>query len=266
MPEIHFKGVNIHFTDEGKGPAVVLVHGFLESVWMWNDIVPALAKNHRVVCVDLPGHGLSDCIGYVHTMDEMAEAVLEVVRSLKLRKVSIVGHSMGGYVALAFAEQCPDLVRSLVLYQSTARSDSSEKQKDRKRAIELVRKNYKTFVRQSIPLLFRPVNRKRFKAEIDQLKSEALKTSPQGIMAALAGMKDRPNREVLLKFAPFAVHIIASDRDPRIPFAEAEEQSRISKNVRLHTIRGCGHMSYIEDQPETLRVLQAALSVYHKRL
>ena len=108
MPNVQFKDINLYFHEKGKGSAVVLLHGFLEASWMWDDIATALSKRYRVVCIDLPGHGKSDCLGYVHSMDEMAEAVMAVVQSLRLRRIQLVGHSMGGYVALAFAERWPD--------------------------------------------------------------------------------------------------------------------------------------------------------------
>lgn len=246
----------MHYEDLGKGPAVVLIHGFLESTWMWKDIAPELARGHRVICVDLPGHGHSDCIGYVHTMEEMAEVVHAIVTHLKLRKASLVGHSMGGYVALAFAELYPDNVRTLVLYQSTSRADSAWKKRDRQRAIQLIKQNYKSFIRKSIPALFRPVNRKRCRAEINALKEEALKTPVQGIIAALDGMRQRPDREILLRFPPYPVHIIASDKDPRIPLGESQEQAAVSESVHLHLIKGSGHMSYIEAREEATRLLK----------
>ncbi|MEZ4722861.1 MAG: alpha/beta hydrolase [Flavobacteriales bacterium] len=259
MPEIQFKGVNIHFTEQGSGSAVVLLHGFLESSWIWKDITPSLAKNHRIICVDLPGHGLSDCVGYVHSMDEMADVVHEVLKSIKLRKAVLIGHSMGGYVALAFAEKYPDSVKSLILYQSTAKADSPALKKDRNRVIELAKTNHKAFIKKSIPMLLRPVNRQRLKTELNALKEEALKTSQQGIIAALSGMRDRPNREVLLKFAPYPVHIIAGDKDPRILFEESKSQAEISERVQFHVIKGSGHMSYIEDLPQTIERLREAL-------
>ena len=259
MPKIKFKRVDIFYSDQGKGSAVVLLHGFLEASWMWEGLIPELIKTHRVVCIDLLGHGQSECVGYVHSMVEMAEAVETVLKQLKLRRVSVVGHSMGGYVSLALAEVNPDVVKTLVLYQSTARADSDEKKEDRNRVIELVKTNAKSFVRQSIPMLFRPVNRTRFKAEITILKEKAAQTSTRGIIAALAGMRDRPNREILLKFPPYPIHIIAGDKDPRISYQESTELAEISEFVTLHTIKGSGHMSYIEDFKETQKVLNTIL-------
>ena len=226
---------------------------------MWKAMLPQLTKTHRVVCIDLPGHGKSDCIGYVHTMDEMAEVVREVMRQLKLRRVTLIGHSMGGYVGLAFAEHYPDELKALVLYQSTARADEPARKKDRDRTIELVKHRASAFVRKSIPLLFRPVNRKRYKEEVNTIKELALQTPVQGIIAALAGMRDRPNRELLLKFPPYPIHIVAGDKDPRIPIQESRELAAISEHVSLHEIKGCGHMSYVEAPDETLEFFKEIL-------
>lgn len=254
-----FRGARIHCTVSGNGSAVVLLHGFLESVSMWKGVVPQLAKKRKVICIDLPGHGASDCLGYVHTMEDMAAAVEDVMKHERVRKADVIGHSMGGYVALALAELFPDNIRSLTLFQSTARDDSPEKKKDRLRAMELIKQNHKRFIRQSIPALFRPVNRKKFAQEIEELKNEAMQMPVQGILAALEGMRLRPNREILFSFPPYPVHIVASDKDPRVPLKEAEEQASISENVHLHVIKGCGHMAYLEKPAESLEILKKIL-------
>lgn len=100
---IYYKNTAVHFSDYGKGTAVVLLHGFLENQTMWDDTVAVLSKKYRVITIDLLGHGLTENLGYIHTMEQMAEAVREVLVHLKVRKSFFVGHSMGGYVALAFA-------------------------------------------------------------------------------------------------------------------------------------------------------------------
>jgi pimeloyl-ACP methyl ester carboxylesterase len=259
MPKLRFKDINIWYSDQGTGSAVVLLHGFLEASWMWTDLIAPLSKRFRVICIDLPGHGKSDCIGYVHSMDEMAEVVFAVLHELKLRRVNLVGHSMGGYVALAFAERWPDHVKNLLLYQSTARADDPDRKRDRDRVIELAKTNHKSLVRKSIPMLFRPVNRTKMKDRVNEIKALALQTPVQGIIAALAGMRDRPNRELLLKFPPYPVHIIAGEKDPRIPLSESMELAAISDHVQLHVIKGSGHMSYAEAPDATLQLFQETL-------
>lgn len=260
MPKVNFKQVEISYQEQGSGSAVVLLHGFLEGSWMWRDVTPELAKKFRVIEIDLPGHGASDCIGYVHTMEEMAEAVFAVLQELGIRRISLVGHSMGGYVSLAFAEHYPDHVKNLVLLNSTALADSEEQKENRLRAIELVKSNHKSFVRKSVPLLFRPVNRQKKKEELNWVKEQCLLTPPQGIIAAIEGMRQRPNREVLLKFPPYPVHIIAGTKDPRISIEESRYLAVISDDVFLHELTGCGHMSYVECPTEMLKVIKKALA------
>src|SRR5690606_24365984 len=167
---INFKGTTVYYQDEGQGSTVVLLHGFLENSSVWDSVKASLVKRYRVISIDLLGHGKSGCIGYVHTMEQMAEAVKTVLQWLKLRRVSFIGHSMGGYVALAYAEAYPDEVKGLVLANSTARADSQERKDSRDRAIELVKKDHKTFVRMGISNLFRPKNRSIFAEEIKVLK------------------------------------------------------------------------------------------------
>lgn len=119
--QLAYKNININYTDTGKGTAIVLLHGFLENQTMWNSFLPELTKKYRVITVDQLGHGETGCLGYIHTMEDMADAVHAVLQELRIRKVILVGHSMGGYVSLAFAELYPDMVKGIVLQNSSSR-------------------------------------------------------------------------------------------------------------------------------------------------
>ncbi len=188
---IKFKGINVSFTDEGKGLAIVFLHGFLGDKTVWKNFTKSFPKStNRIISIDLLGHGQTDCLSYVHTMDEMAEAVYSVLKHLKIRKYFLVGHSMGGYVSLALAEKYPDDIRGLCMFHSTAKGDSKEKQKDRDRAIKVVKRNAKIFIDEAIPNLFNTKSKPN-KRGIEQAKKIALKISKQGIVAALEGMKNR---------------------------------------------------------------------------
>lgn len=249
---VSYKNTQIHFTETGKGSAVVLLHGFLENITMWNSTVEVLSKRYRVIAIDLLGHGLSENLGYVHTMEQMAEAVQEVLHVLKIRKSYLFGHSMGGYVALAFAEFFPDNVKGLCLLNSTSRSDSEEKQIGRDRAIKIVKQNHTSFIRNSIPMLFRSKNRKLFREEINEVKSEALKTSKQGIIAALEGMKIRNDREVLLHFGPYPKLMVIGRKDPVLKLDDLLDQVVGTETIVAELSEG--HMSHIENKDEMLSV------------
>ncbi len=251
---LNYKGTSVYYSDEGKGTTIVLLHGFLENSTMWNAIKPELLKRNRVVCIDLLGHGETECFGYVHTMDLMAEVVSEVLQHLKIRRSIFVGHSMGGYVALAFAEQFPDNVKGLCLLNSTSRADSPERIQLRNRAVEAVKTNYSNLVRMSISNLFRPKNRTLFQDEIKAVKKEALKTSLQGYIAAQEGMKIRFDREALLHFSPYPKLMIIGIKDPVLNYEAMLDQVN---GTEVHKIElPDGHMSHIENQQEVISALQ----------
>lgn len=243
---ITYKNTSIHYTESGKGTTVVLLHGFLENSTMWQSLENVLNSRFRVVSIDLLGHGLSENLGYVHTMSEMAEVVKAVLDVLNIRRSFLVGHSMGGYVSLAFADLYPDNVKGLVLLNSTARPDSEEKKRGRDRAIAVVKDKHKSFIRTSIPMLFRSKCRKIYANEISVVKKEALKTSRQGIIAALEGMKLRLDREVLLHFGPYPSLMILGKKDPVLKYEDLIEQTK-DANTEVVELEN-GHMSLIEDK------------------
>ena len=253
MKTIIYKNTKISYTEEGKGTAVVLLHGFLENKTMWNAFIPELSQRHRVITIDLLGHGETECLGYVHSMEDQADMVHAVLNELKIRKSVFIGHSMGGYVALAFAELYPDNVKGIVLQNSTSRADSEERKKNRDRAIVCVKKEYTNFVRMSIANLFSEDNRERLTNEIEKVKKEALKTPLQGIVASLEGMKIRKDREVLLHFAPYPIQLILGKKDGVLLYDENVDQIEGTK-AQLTTFPD-GHMSHIENEKELKKVL-----------
>lgn len=248
MNQIIYKNTKISFTDDGKGTAVVLLHGFLENKTMWDKYVSALSKNHRVITIDLLGHGETECLGYVHTMEDQADMIFAVLISLRIRKIVLVGHSMGGYVALAFAELYPDNVKGLFLLNSTSRADSDERKINRDRAIKAVKQNHTNFVRISISNLFSEDNREVLAKEIEKVKLQALKTPLQGIVASLEGMKIRKDREVLLHFAPYPIQLVLGKKDGVLIYYDTIDQIEGTK-VELTTFPD-GHMSHIENEKE----------------
>ena len=253
MKQIIYKNTKISFTDDGKGTVVVLLHGFLENKTMWDKYVSALSKNHRVITIDLLGHGETECLGYVHTMEDQADMIFAVLISLRIRKIVLIGHSMGGYVALAFAELYPDYVKGLFLLNSSSRADSDERKINRDRAIKAVKQNHTNFVRISITNLFSEDNREVLAKEIEKVKLQALKTPLQGIVASLEGMKIRKDREVLLHFAPYPIQLVLGKKDGVLIYDDTVDQIEGTK-VELTTFPD-GHMSHIENEKELKIVL-----------
>jgi pimeloyl-ACP methyl ester carboxylesterase len=249
-----YKNTKISYSDSGKGNAIVLLHGFLENKKMWKEYVDFFSEKYHVITIDLLGHGESEPLGYVHEMEDNANVVHEVLKNLKIEKATIVGHSMGGYVGLAFAELYPDKIKKLVLLNSTSKEDSEEKKLNRTRAIKAVKQNYVSFVSLAIANLFSENNRTRLAEEIEKVKIEALKTPLQGIIASQEGMKIRKDREWLLKENRFPVLLILGKKDPVLNYED--NLSQIEDTTAELVSFEDGHMSQIENKEE----LKTALS------
>lgn len=250
---IKFKGSLFFYTRQGNGKTIVLLHGFLENQSMWEPFLPLLSKKHAIITIDLPGHGKSDCLGYIHSIELMAELVEAVLNHEKITEASFIGHSMGGYVALAFAERHPDMCSEMVLLNSSPKADSKERKENRDRAIALVKKHKDAFLSLAISNLFAESNKEIFALEIESLKKDALKMKAQGIIAALEGMKIRKDRTRLLKRLTFPKTIIAGTLDPIMP---VDELKKIAANCECQFITWeGGHMSTIENKDQMLNFI-----------
>jgi pimeloyl-ACP methyl ester carboxylesterase len=136
---IQLTGSKIRYRITGQGHCVVLIHGYLENMEIWNDYANALSGQYRVLVLDLPGHGKSACNMESVPMDYMADCLKLLMDQLSIARAALVGHSMGGYMALSFAERYPERLAGLCLLHSTPNADSPDKRDARLREIDLVR-------------------------------------------------------------------------------------------------------------------------------
>ncbi len=250
---LNFKSSKFNYTRKGKGKAIVLLHGFLGNQSMWEPFIPLLSKKHTVITIDLPGHGRSDCLGYIHTIELMAEVVESILTHEKIEQATFIGHSMGGYVALAFAERHTKMCSEIVLLNSTPKPDSAERKENRDRTIALVKKHKDAFISMAISHLFAEENKKKFTLEIELLKKDAQQMKIQGIIAALEGMKMRKDRTRLLKKLTIPKTIITGTLDPIMPVGELK---KVASNCECHFISWeGGHMSTIENKAEMLNFM-----------
>ena len=254
MPIVNYRNINVHYSSQGKGRAVVLLHGFLENLNMWRDITKELSKNNRVISIDLLGHGKTDNLGYIHTMEEQAKIVKFVLNYLKLRKYILVGHSMGGYTSLAFAELYAESLKGICLMNSSALPDSNERKANRDRAVEAVKYKSEIFVKMAIPNLFAEDNIEMFKNEIKQVTKEALQISTRGIIAALEGLKIRKDYTYLYHTLKIPIQMIIGKKDPALDYESLIEQTN-DTNVLLIEFPD-GHMSHFENKHELINALK----------
>jgi pimeloyl-ACP methyl ester carboxylesterase len=255
MSVIKFQKKAIFFTDSGKGKAIVLIHGFTESSRIWKPFTAELSKKFRVICIDLPGHGKSDCVAGVHSMDLVAEVVYTLLKKLKIGKCLMTGHSMGGYVTLAFAAKHPEMLRGFCLFHSHCFPDTPAEQENRNRTIGIVDQDKFGFVAQFIPGLFPVGVHKKFSKSIEKLIHQSAKMSKDGIIAALEGMKTRPDQTELLKSTKLPILFILGLKDPKAPLARLWEMISLPEISQVLMLRDVGHMGYIEAPEVTLSAL-----------
>ncbi len=224
----------------------------MQSLDIWNDIADSLSSKFSVIAVDLPGHGESGPLPVPWSMHELACIVYEVLKACDIQKCVMAGHSMGGYVTLAFAEKHPGMLSGMGLFHATASSDSPEKQRERTRSVKILRSKRMYFINELIENSFAPSNRQRFKAEIVALKNIGNKISEQVIIAALLGMRDRKDRVHVLGTINCPVLFVLGKHDTVFSIEKALPLTFLPKNSKVLILEDAGHMGFIESKQETL--------------
>ena len=239
----------LHLCDSEKGDkCVVLLHGYLENMLVWEEFIPLIYKSVRVVTIDLPGHGISEVKGAVHTMDYLADVVAAALKSLNIERAYIVGHSMGGYVALALCERHPQAVEGVVLLHSTPNADSEEKRNNREREITLVKSGKKELLARTAPEKgFAADNRQRCKDHIEDLVEMVHITEDDGIVALLGGMIARKDQNDMLRQLNAPQLFILGRKDEYITAEIAEAMVAAHPQAKVAWMENSGHMSFIEE-------------------
>ncbi len=249
----------LHVCDSERGErCVVLLHGYLESMLVWDEFVPYLYKEVRVVTLDLPGHGISVVQGELHTMEFLADTVAAAMQALGIARYTVVGHSMGGYAALALLERYPERLDGLVLLSSTPNADSEEKAENRRREIALVKSGKKELLARVAPSAgFAADNRARMRDAIADLTEQVAVTEEEGIVALLNGMIARPDRNELLQKSPVRQLFLLGRKDEYITQEVAEAMAARHPQTEVVWLDQSGHMGFLEEPQASADALLA---------
>jgi pimeloyl-ACP methyl ester carboxylesterase len=259
-----FRSATISYTLQGKGTTVVLLHGFGEDRQIWDKQVSFLREHCRLLVPDLPGSGkssllvtetpASDAVG----IDDYAELIHALLQTENISSCIMLGHSMGGYITLAFAEKYPALLRAFGLVHSSAFADSEEKKAMRAKAVTTISKfGAPAFLRNTIPNLFG----KAFKETYPEKVSDLIKTAEGFTAAALEqyyiAMMNRPDRCKVLAGNHLPVLFVMGTEDIAAPMEDVLQQVHLPQISYIHVLPGCGHMGMWE-APELLNQLLLA--------
>jgi len=236
----------LHFEKKGNGKeTLVLLHGFMENSSIWSDMEPHLSENFSLLKIDLPGHGKSEIYGEIHTIDLMADEVKKVLDNQKLEKVHLLGHSMGGYISLAFAEKYPEILKSLTLFFSTYFPDDEEKKEQRIKSYRIIKDAFSHYARAGIPNLFNPNERDILEGKIETALKVALSTNNLGALACVKGMVERTDKKHVLENLEAKILVIAGKHDNAVKTDKTIKNLPDRTNIKSYVL-DCGHNGHWE--------------------
>ena len=249
----------INYVVEGKGIPIVFIHGFCEDLSVWDEFIaaflppPRTQNENKIIRIDLPGFGGSAPVEGV-TIEYIADCVKAVLDHLQVIQCVMIGHSMGGYVSLAFAKKHASYLLGLGMFHSHPYADTEAKKEGRRKSIEFIHKNgHILFVKQLVPKLFAPAFASSNNFLVNKMIHRASSFSAKGIIEGLNAMINRPDNSEVLKKIKCPVMFIIGKEDVLVPFELSIEQTALPNVSYIHVLEKVGHMGMYEARKETQR-------------
>ncbi|HEY4336540.1 MAG TPA: alpha/beta hydrolase [Puia sp.] len=241
-------GRTLFYREEGSGLPVLLLHGFAEDGQIWDELVPRLRRDCRLLIPDLPGSGRSALLPGEPSIDALADTIKMFVDQLSLDACVLIGHSMGGYISLAFAEKYPQQLKAFGFFHSTAYADSEEKRAARRKGIDFIRQHGAApFIRQSTPNLFAAGTLEQRPSLVEDTIQRYSGFSAESLVYYYEAMIRRPDRvHVLQEFAGPVLFLMGA-ADLVVPYEQALKQCHEPAISVIHTLDHSGHMGMLEE-------------------
>ncbi|HET7813751.1 MAG TPA: alpha/beta hydrolase [Candidatus Baltobacteraceae bacterium] len=252
----------IDVATDGSGDAIVLIHGFPFTKEIWNAQSAQLSKRAQTIRPDLRGFGSSSVPSGPYLMETFAGDLAAVLDAMKIDRASIVGHSMGGYVAMAFARMYTERVSKLVLVCSKLKNDSDEAAANREKLASEIERDVRSALFESpyFTGLFAPETLKNKENQVRIAREIAQRNQPAGLAAAQRGMAQRVDARDIAEDLDFPVLVVAGGRDPIVSLEEAEETRAAFPHADLRVLGASGHVPMVEEPEALSEVLEGFLS------
>jgi pimeloyl-ACP methyl ester carboxylesterase len=233
----------INYREQGSGSTVILIHGFPMNQQVWNDFSEKLSDSIKIVTLDLPGFGKSAGLADGFSLEDIAGMVLDWIREKRYDKPVIVGHSMGGYIALAMADHDSDAISGICLFHSSALPDSPEKKQSRNKVLEFIEnQGVEAFTSNFVGQLYADAQH----SSIPKVKNIAVQSPKETVVGYTKAMRDRKDRTDLLRTFPKPILFLAGEKDQLIPSDSILEQSALCRHGEAVILPEVGHMGMFE--------------------
>jgi pimeloyl-ACP methyl ester carboxylesterase len=261
MKKIKINGAELAYRDAGSGNPIVFLHAFPLNQTMWDDQVPDLASNHRVISFDWRGFGNSSLGDGISTMDTFADDLAGLLNGLSIDQAVICGLSMGGYAAFAFYRKYSGKVSALILADTKPQADTEEGRQGRYEMAELARREgASTLVETMIPRLIGETTLRNNPEVGERLKKMIESAQPEGIAQALIAMAGRKDSTEMLSGITCRTLIIVGKEDKLTPPSDAERMEQAIKGSSIKIIQNAGHLPNIEQKESFNQAVSLFLS------
>lgn len=254
---IQYKNKNIYYQNIGKGNTVVLLHGLPVDGNIWKEQAEVLQNIFHLIVPDISGSGRSEMLeGENISIDDYAEVIKTILDKENISQCTMIGHSIGGYITLAFAEKYPELLNGIGLFHSSAFADDEEKKQARLKTIQFIKTNgAAVFLKTLIPSLFAG---KQHLKKMEALIEEGKNISAASLIQYYYAMIYRPDRTDILKNFTKPVLFIIGEKDTAVPMQASLQQCHMPAIAQVH-ILDSGHMGMIEQSERSLSIVESFL-------
>ena len=250
-----YQNSKISYKILGKGDPVIMIHGFGFNHKIWYKIAESLKSEFMFILPDLPGSGDSEKLDKRNvSLSDFAMVINDIISHEKIEEPVIIGHSMGGYVTMAFEKLFPGISKALCLFHSSSYADDEEKIAARKKGITFIQKfGSETFLNNSIPGLF--YDKIKSAEDINKYLEEAKKISPEIIISYYEAMISRDDNRDILKNYEKPILFLIGEFDTAIPFKTSLEQTYINNDSDVTILRKSAHMGMLEESEKSSRTI-----------
>lgn len=254
--EIQINDSKVIYRVEGKGTPVMLVHGFGEKSDVWKSQVELLKESFTIIVPDIPGSGESAIVADM-SMEGLAEVLKKILEQESINQCIMIGHSMGGYITLAFAEKYASSLKAFGLFHSTAYADSEEKKITRRKGIEFIHEHGALrFLENTTPNLFSPQTKDERPEIIDEQIAGLSNFTAQALVSYYESMIQRPDRTMVLRNSTIPVLFVAGKYDAAIPQEDILKQCHLPSLSYIHILENSGHMGMLEEPGKSNLILK----------